>query len=59
MYQYHTNFKKKVNNFNKMKKFFSIFLIFFTCFTGVFANSENLKNLLDENKKIESELQKI
>lgn len=42
-----------------MKKFFSIIIIFLTCFTGVFANSENLKKLLAENKKIESQLQKI
>lgn len=42
-----------------MKKILSTIIIFSTCFTGVFANSENLKNLLEENKKIENELQKI
>lgn len=42
-----------------MKKFFSSLLIFLTCFSGVFSDSETLKNLQDENQKIENEIQKI
>jgi len=42
-----------------MKKFLSTLLIFSTCFSGVFADSKTLIKLQEENKKIESELEKI
>jgi len=48
---------------NKKKIILSLLIIFIlTCFSGnfeIFANSQKLKNLLEENNKINSELQKI
>ncbi|MCD5382667.1 peptidoglycan DD-metalloendopeptidase family protein [Candidatus Gracilibacteria bacterium] len=42
-----------------MQKFFTSIIIFLTCFSGVFASSETLKKLNDENKKIQNEIEKI